>query len=126
VSLAGRDPGLQAERTLLSWRRTLLTLLVVDLFVWRSWLTAAGGDGGPAGAFYQGLCAAAAAAATIVLGCVVWARSRQLHGSQLSGSRRYLAVAGTAAAPSAATMRLCTLAVLMLGAAALAAVALGN
>jgi hypothetical protein len=53
-----------------------------------------------------------AAAATIVLGCVVWARSRQLHQG-----------AGEA---SAVLMLASALSIIVLGCAAVAAIALGD
>ena len=60
-----------------------MSLLVVDLFIWRRWLTAGAGAGqlptGIPGLDFQGICALTAAAATIVLGCVLWLRSHQLH-----------------------------------------------
>jgi hypothetical protein len=113
---ATRDPGLQPERTTLAWRRTLISLVVVDLFIWRSWLTSEPSSisiiNGLPGLDYQGICALAAAAATVVLASVVWVRSRQLQ-------------AGIAAS-SAGLILASTLAVLGLGAAAIAAIALGG
>ena len=111
-----RDPGLQPERTTLAWRRTLISLVVVDLFIWRSWLTSEPSTStvirGLPGLDYQGICALAAAAATVVLASVVWVRSRELQ-------------VGVEAA-SASLMLASTLAVLGLGAAAIAAIALGG
>ncbi|BCW11194.1 MULTISPECIES: DUF202 domain-containing protein [Paenarthrobacter] len=111
-----RDPGLQPERTTLAWRRTLISLVVVDLFIWRSWLTSEPSSGtivtGLPGLDYQGICALAAAAATVVLASVVWVRSRQLQaGFQAAPTRLILAS---------------TLAVMGLGAAAIAAISLGG
>ena len=111
-----RDSGLQPERTTLAWRRTLISLVVVDLFIWRSWLTSEPTPAiivaGLPGLDYQGICALVAAAATIVLAAVVWVRSRQLQAGFEAASARLVLAS--------------TLAVLGLGAAAIAAIALGG
>lgn len=61
---------------------------------------------------YQGICALMAAAATIVLASVVWVRSRQLRVGNEAASARLVLVS--------------TLAVMGLGATAIAAIALGG
>jgi uncharacterized membrane protein YidH (DUF202 family) len=116
LTFDARDPGLQPERTTLAWRRTLISLLVVDLFIWRRWLTAKSGAGqlptGIPGLDHQGICALTAAAATIVLGCVVWVRSHQLHHG--------------AEEASAALMLASAVSIIALACAAVAAIALGG
>lgn len=103
-----RDSGLQPERTVLAWRRTVLALLVVDLFIWRSWLVS-----GPLRTpDFQGTCALTAAAATVVLCVCLWARSRQLR-------------AGTGAPPSS-VLKAAAGAVVLLGLTAVAAIAVGR
>lgn len=116
MDIEPRDPGLQRERTTLAWRRTLISLLVVDLFIWRRWLSSTAGPGaaptGIPGLDYQGICALAAAAATVVLAGAAWMRSHQLHH-------------GTGAASTGVVLS-CSVAVVGLGAAAVAAISLGG
>ena len=112
MTTAPRDPGLQPERTTLAWGRTLLALVVADLFIWRTWALS-GPESPAAGRFdYLGLCAAAALGSTVVLFVCVRVRSRQLRGS-------------TEGAP-AALMFSATAAVLALAASTVAAIALGG
>ncbi len=81
-----RDPGLQPERTSLAWRRTVLAMLVADLFIWRGWLVSLGADSasGTSGlsgrSLGLGLCAATAAVTTAVLIICALVRLRVLHG----------------------------------------------
>ncbi|AIY01006.1 hypothetical protein ART_1407 [Arthrobacter sp. PAMC 25486] len=94
-----RDPGLQPERTALSWRRTIMSAVVADVLIWRGWfqaLTGASGDGfagaGLAGSLDSaaagghgaqvvglGICAAVACLTTIILVFCAVSRVRLLH-----------------------------------------------
>ena len=118
-SAAVRDPGLQPERTSLSWTRTLLALFAADVLIWRIWAVAASaptpGSAAWAGAGttdYLGVCALAAVVATVVLCLCVLARARQLRHASF--------------APPRSLMRWAAAGVVVLGGSAVAAIALGR
>ncbi len=109
-----RDSGLQPERTLLSWRRTFLGLVVADLLIWRSWALAGPQPGALAAGApdYLGICALTAMAATVVLGLCVLVRGRELRRS--------------ADAPPSVLLRWAAAAVVALAGSTAAAIALGR
>ncbi|MBQ1443930.1 MAG: DUF202 domain-containing protein [Renibacterium sp.] len=43
-SAAPRDPGLQIERTIMAWWRTIVSMIVVDIFAWRFLVHEPGGQ----------------------------------------------------------------------------------
>ncbi|MGO4453279.1 DUF202 domain-containing protein [Arthrobacter sp. RAF14] len=90
-----RDPGLQPQRTALAWRRTLLSLLVVDFFILRSWLFPRADGSGPV-TLVNGVAVAAAAVATVVVCAFAVLRVRHLRDGE--GAPRALAIAGSSAA----------------------------
>ena len=82
-----RDPGLQPERTALSWRRTIMSAVVASILIWRGWFHSLNG-GGAGGALAAGdsaqmvglgICAAIACLTTITLVVCAVVRIRLLH-----------------------------------------------
>lgn len=128
-----RDPGLQPERTALSWRRTIMSAVVADILIWRGWLHSLTGDesilglgsdaGSGAGNSAQqiglGICAALACLTTIVLVWCAVGRIRLLHaGLEPLESSGHIAV-------PAHMLRTASAAIVALAAATVIALALG-
>jgi uncharacterized membrane protein YidH (DUF202 family) len=109
-----RDPGLQPERTSLSWGRTLLALLVSDLLIWRSWSRSLSRHEGriEGNALTLGVAAGVAAAATVVIAYCVLHRTRSLRAAS--------------EAPPAWTMATVTAALLAMAAATTVSILLGR
>ena len=124
-----RDPGLQPERTALSWRRTIMSAVVSDLLIWRAWFQALAGDSvdGLVGAGHGnadqlvglGICAAVASLTTIILVLCAVSRIRLLRAGVGSlESEAHVAV-------PAPILRTASAAIVALAAAVVYALALG-
>ena len=105
-----RDPGLQQERTILSWRRTILALIITDFLIWRTWLLSAAREG-VENSQGLGMAAGVSSIATVVLAACILRRALQIRSTP-------------AKAPPAALMKTAAGAVLALAAAVVGAIAL--
>ena len=125
-----RDPGLQPERTALSWRRTIMSAVIADLLIWRGWAVSLTREGESAvdGLFTSahsahviglGVCAGVASLMTIVLVVCAASRIRMLHAG-VSGLE-----AESHIAPPALMLRTVSAAIVALAAAAVVALVLG-
>ncbi len=136
-----RDPGLQPERTALSWRRTIMSAVVADILIWRGWLNSFTGEGATPGAgagvgnavgnaagaavgngaqqIGLGICAAMACVTTLILVWCAVSRIRLLHaGLEPLESSAHIAV-------PAHMLRTASAAIVALAAATVTALALG-
>jgi uncharacterized membrane protein YidH (DUF202 family) len=128
-----RDAGLQPERTALSWRRTILSAIAADIFIWRGWLHALthessglDGQGGvlvasghSAHVIGLGVCAMVACLTTLVLVGSAVGRIRVLHAG-VEGQDQASDIAA-----SALTLCTASAAIVALAVAAICAIALG-
>ncbi|WP_207344145.1 DUF202 domain-containing protein [Arthrobacter sp. E3] len=125
-----RDPGLQPERTALSWRRTIMSAVIADLLIWRGWAVSLTREGSAAvsGLFTPGhsahiiglgACAVVASLMTIVLVVCAASRIRMLHaGVGVLEAEEHIA-------PPALMLRTASAAIVALAAAAVVALVLG-
>ncbi|WP_125609964.1 DUF202 domain-containing protein [Specibacter cremeus] len=126
-----RDPGLQPERTALSWKRTLFSAVVADLFIWRAWIHGMSGDHRQAQA--DGLLAVPFSAHTVALGVCAVVACLTTITLVLCAVRRVTVLRygveplghPTDIAPDALTLRTASAAIVMLAVAAICAIALG-
>ncbi len=128
------DPGLQPERTALSWRRTVISAVIADVFIWRGWLgalTGANNDsllaneaelfttGHSAQVIGLGVCTMIASLMTMVLVLCAASRIRKLHaGVGVLESSDHIRA-------SALMLRTASAAIVALAAAIVCALALG-
>lgn len=108
-----RDPGLQAERTVLAWRRTFLAMIVSDFFIWRAWATSLIHHSGDieGSSLGLGVAAAVATSATAVLGACILRRNASLRAKE---------------APQALLLRTSTTAIIAVGVATIISIVLSG
>lgn len=125
------DQGLQAERTSLSWRRTVVSAVIASLFIWRGWFDSLAreksasvadgllGAGHSTQVIGLGICAMVACLTTITVVVCAVLRIRGLRASaRVLEQTREIAV-------SALILRSASGAIVALAVAAICAIALG-